>query len=164
MNIIGSFVPLRSESDLMSKDPSSSPKLPCVTLTSRSSDTLLIHHPDILITATALASTPTCLRKPVLSSLIHSSSDVTPALVWGNMLHEIMQSSLVDWTAGLRPWDQKEMDRKIDREVKRGLGDLLKLGVSVNQAKRELQLRASGLKPFHDKYIGNIPKASNHRF
>lgn len=80
------------------------------------------------------------------------------------MLHEIMQSSLVDWTAGLRPWDQKEMDRKIDREVKRGLGDLLKLGVSVNQAKRELQLRASGLKPFHDKYIGSIPKVSILRF
>lgn len=118
----------------------------------------LIHHPDILITATALASTPTCLRKPILSSLIHLTSDVTPALVWGNMLHEIMQSCLIDWTNGSAGWDQQEMDRKIDREVRRGLGDLLRLNVSVDQAKHELGLRAVGLKAFYEKYISDLPK------
>ena len=74
------------------------------------------------------------------------------------MLHEIMQSCLIDWTKGESKWDQREIDDKVDKEVKRGLGDLLRLNVTVDQAKRELKLRAIGLKAFHERYIHNIPR------
>lgn len=55
-------------------------------------------------------------------------------------------------------WDEREIDRKVDNEVRRGLGDLLRLNVSVDQAKRELKLRAIGLKAFRERYIHDIPK------
>ena len=47
---------------------------------------LLILHPDMLLTATALSKAPQCMRKPLLTSLVRSTSDITPALVWGSML------------------------------------------------------------------------------
>ncbi|KAI0339345.1 Dna2-domain-containing protein [Trametopsis cervina] len=162
INVIGTFSPPSHLDPATQASTSTLPlpdALPYITLTSQPTSDLLVLHPDILITATSLSSTPTCLRKPILSTLIHSSSDVTPALVWGNMLHEIMQSCLIDWTHGAAGWDEREMDRKVDQEVKRGLGDLLRLNVTVDQAKRELKIRAVGLKAFQQRYIHDVPKS-----
>ncbi len=88
------------------------------------------------------------------------------------MLPEIMQSCLIDWTRGNEgekgkgkgegeegeEWDERKIDEKVDREVRRGLGDLLRLDVTVDQAKRELKLRAVGLKAFRERYISSLPK------
>ena len=74
------------------------------------------------------------------------------------MIHEVMQSCLIHWTNGATEWDEREMDNKIDEEVKRGLGDLLKLNISVDQAKRELKARAVGLQAFQKRYISDMPK------
>lgn len=62
----------------------------------------LINHPDLLITATALSNAPQCRRKPLLSALVRSSLDVTPALIWGNMVHEVMQICMAE-----QRWDDR---------------------------------------------------------
>lgn len=62
-------------------------------------------------------------------------------------------------------WDVKWMDRKIEEVVRRGLGDLLSLNVNVEQAKREVWARASGLKTFSERYYGKeSPKVRNQRY
>lgn len=156
VNIIGTF----SEATNMTPSTSSAPNVPSITLTSLATSPLLIHHPDILITATALSSTPTCTRKPLLSGMVRSSTDITPALVWGNILHEVMQACMQEGR-----WDVKWMDRKIEDVVRRGLGDLLSLNVNVDQAKREVWARASGLKTFSERYYGTVsPKVQQRRF
>src|SRR5690606_17316242 len=67
----------------------SSTSPPSIEITSQSN--LVILHPDILLTATSLSNAPQCPRKPLLSSLVRASNDTSPALVWGNMLHELIQ-------------------------------------------------------------------------
>ncbi|CAO1628253.1 unnamed protein product [Sympodiomycopsis kandeliae] len=60
-------------------------------------DNLLILHPDILVTATAVCDVPTCVRKPIVKSRINTSSAADKAhepLVMGNMLHEVLQACL----------------------------------------------------------------------
>jgi DNA replication ATP-dependent helicase Dna2 len=74
------------------------------------------------------------------------------------MLHEIIQSCLIDWVKEDAQWDEREIDRKVENEVKRGLDDLFRLNVSVDQAKRELKLRAVGLKTFRERYVHETPK------
>ena len=74
------------------------------------------------------------------------------------MLHEIMQDCLLDWTSGSVKWDERDMETKIEKEVTRGLGDLLRLNISVEQAKKELKERSIGLKAFQQRYISNVPK------
>lgn len=117
----------------------------------------VIHHPDLLITATALSNALQCRRKPLLSALVRSTSDISPALVWGNMLHEVMQSCL---SSG--HWEESWVQNKIDSVVRDGLMELVKLNVTVEDAKREVKFRAKGLQAFAQKYISAAPKVSHH--
>ena len=128
-----------------------------ISITSQSN--LLVLHPDILLTATALSSASQCRRKPLLSSLVHSSSDTTPALVWGSMLHEVIQKCLLE-----QRWDQTFIQRCVDEAVVAGLGDLVKVGLNEDVAQRELQDRATGLKIFQEKYLHNAPKVLDLSF
>ncbi|OBZ77918.1 DNA replication ATP-dependent helicase/nuclease DNA2 [Grifola frondosa] len=143
INVIGDFA----------TSPSTSSSMPISTIVICSKNNLFIHHPDILITATSLSNAPNCARKPLLSNLIRSSSDVTPALVWGNMLHEVMQACLCEGR-----WDERWVDEKISNVVNKGLGELMRIDMGVDQAKIEVKARAKGLKVFAEKYIAQTPK------
>ena len=116
----------------------------------------LIHHHDVLITATALSNTSQCARKPLLSNMVRSTSDVTPALVWGNILHEVMQTCLGD-----NNWDDRRVNSKITEVVKNNLGDLLSINIGAEQAIHEVKARAVGLKTFSQRYIAQEPKVIN---
>lgn len=132
---------------------STSKPMSSIVLTSAPTSPLLIHHPDILVTATALSSTPTCLRRPLLNMLVRNATDVTPALVWGNMLHEVMQTCLREGR-----WDERWIDERIEEVARAGLGDLMRLNVDVDQAKHEVWARAGGLKTFATRYMYDLPK------
>ncbi|KAF8422799.1 DNA replication factor Dna2-domain-containing protein [Boletus edulis BED1] len=122
-----------------------------ITISSR--DNIFIHHPDLLLTATALSNAPHCRRKPLLSSMIRSTSDATPALVWGNMLHEIMQTCLAT-----QQWDEFYVEDLIEDAVMKNLPEIVKIGSDIEEAKRELKLRSRGLKVFSERYIADTPK------
>jgi DNA replication ATP-dependent helicase Dna2 len=160
INVIGTFTrPILTPP--LTPQPSTSyvppPDRPSVTITSKLN--LLILCPDLLVTATALSNANQCLRKPILSSLVHSNAPSAysdgSAMVWGNMLHAVLQESLKD-----DKWDDKSIEEKIDEKVVEGLEDLVRLGVSVQQAKNEVKKRAAGIKAFSEKYVGQTPKVS----
>jgi DNA replication ATP-dependent helicase Dna2 len=115
----------------------------------------LIHHPDVLVTATSIASSTPCLRKPLVTSLLPQSNvnATSQALVWGTMLHEIFQSCLAQGR-----WDDAFISLKTDEIVRAGLVDLVKLDVSVEVAKTEIAKRAKGLQGFSHRFIGTTPK------
>ncbi|KAI6019257.1 Dna2-domain-containing protein [Pisolithus microcarpus] len=118
-----------------------------------SKENLLIHHPDFLLTATALSNAPQCKRKPLLSALVHSTSDTTPSLVWGNILHEVMQTCLL-----ANRWDKAYIDDLIEDIISRNLSELVKIGVTIEEAMREVTLRSKGLRVFSKRYIAEEPK------
>lgn len=144
MNIIGHFA---ADSD------------PTAAITISSKRNLLIVHPDLLLTATSISNAPQCVRRPLLSSLVRSSSDTTAALVWGNMLHEVMQRCL-----SAEHWEESFVDERIDEVVGKGLAELVKIGVNVGDAKREVKARAKGLQGFSKRFIGEVPKVWNSRY
>ncbi|KAI6145369.1 Dna2-domain-containing protein [Pisolithus tinctorius] len=118
-----------------------------------SKENLIIHHPDFLLTATALSNASQCKRKPLLSALVHSSSDVTPSLVWGNTLHEVMQTCLL-----ANRWDKAYIHDLIEDAISRNLSELVKIGVTIEEAIREVTLRSKGLRMFSKRYIAEEPK------
>ncbi|KAJ7459871.1 AAA domain-containing protein [Mycena latifolia] len=125
-----------------------------LSITINSSDNYLILHPDLLLTPSALSSALECRRKPLLSGLVRSSSDTTPALVWGNILHEVMQGCL---SSGR--WEDLWVDAKIDEVIREKISDIAKINLSVEDARHEIKLRAKGLEAFSGKYISDSPKA-----
>lgn len=122
-----------------------------IQITSQSN--FLVLHPDLLITATALSNAPQCRRKPLLSALVRSTLNMTPALLWGNMLHEVMQTCMAQ-----QRWDECFIDGHIEEIVKKNLADLVKINVGIDEAKREVKSRAKGLRVFSERYIAEIPK------
>ncbi|KAJ7095853.1 DNA replication factor Dna2-domain-containing protein [Mycena belliarum] len=138
VNVLGSF--MLSDSSTLS-------------IAVSSSDNYLILHPDLLLTPSALSSALECRRKPLLSGLVRSSSDCTPALVWGNILHEVMQTCL---SSGR--WEDIWVDEKIEEVIREKISDIAKINLSVEDARREIKLRAKGLKAFSQRYISDFPK------
>lgn len=113
----------------------------------------LVHHPDLLITATALSNAPQCRRKPLLSALVRSTLDITPSLLWGNMLHEVMQTCMAE-----QRWDKHFIERNTEDVIKKNLAELVKINVSIDEAKREVKARSKGLRVFSERYIAETPK------
>ncbi|KAF8154731.1 AAA domain-containing protein [Crassisporium funariophilum] len=145
LNVLGAFAnPGPSTSSSLSKR--------FISITTQSN--LLILHPDVLLTATALSNAPQCRRKPLLTAMVRSTSDITPALIWGSMLHEVMQRCLQE-----ERWGQNEIDGFIEEAVSGGLAELVKLGISEEVATREMKERSKGLSIFKDRFLGDVPKA-----
>ncbi len=113
-------------------------------------------HPDTLLTATSISNTTQCIRRPLLSLLLHSLSDVSPALIWGNILHDVMQKCLA-----ARRWDDVYLEDLIDKGVQASLNELIKINVGIDEAKVEIRKRAMGLKSFGKRFITEEPNVCN---
>ncbi|KAJ4485710.1 DNA replication factor Dna2-domain-containing protein [Lentinula aciculospora] len=151
VNVIGTFTPLlQSSSSIIS------------SIIISSKHNLLILHPDLLLTATAVSTAAQCRRRPLLSNMIRSSSDVSPALVWGHILHTVVQACL-----SARCWNDRWLQEKIDEVVRENLVDLVRINVNVETAISEVKARAKGVQSFFNRYMSETPKAdailSNNR-
>ncbi|KAF5366926.1 hypothetical protein D9757_010828 [Collybiopsis confluens] len=144
INVIGTFE---------SHSQSSSSLTSSIVISSKQN--LLIHHPDLLITTTAVSTAASCRRRPILSSLIRSSNDVSPALVWGHILHTVVQACLSEHC-----WTDQWLNAKIDEVVRENLADLVRIRVNVETAVREVKSRAKGVQSFFDKYMSATPKSN----
>ena len=71
------------------------------------------------------------------------------------MLHEVVQMCFSDGD-----WSETGVDKKIEGVVGKGLEDLLSINVPIDQARREVKLRARGLKTFSERYIAQEPKVN----
>lgn len=69
------------------------------------------------------------------------------------MLHEIMQTCLAT-----QQWDEFYVEDLIENAVMKNLPEIVKLGTTIEEAKREVKLRSKGLKVFSERYIAQAPK------
>ncbi|TFK23313.1 Dna2-domain-containing protein [Coprinopsis marcescibilis] len=130
---------------------STSSSTPQICISSQSN--MLVLHPDILLTATALSNAPQCRRKPMLSSLVRASNDISPAMVWGNMLHEVMQRCLLQ-----DRWEEPWIHEQIDDVLLDGLDSLLVLGIGETTARATMRDKAQSFPKFRARYISDAPK------
>jgi CRISPR/Cas system-associated exonuclease Cas4 (RecB family) len=68
--------------------------------------------------------------------------------LYGNLLHAILERALSDGR-----WDDAELDAKANEVVRERMDELLRVDVDVPQARRELKIRARGLRGFADRYL-----------
>jgi len=79
-------------------------------------------------------------RKPLLSALVRSTLDITLSLLWGNMLHKVMQTCMTE-----QRWDGRFIEEYTEEIIKKNLAELVKINVSIDEAKREVKVRSKGL-------------------
>jgi DNA replication ATP-dependent helicase Dna2 len=56
----------------------------------------IILNPDILVSATTVADTVSCMRKAALQERVKATGDFSKAMVYGNVLHSLLQSALTE--------------------------------------------------------------------
>ncbi|PWN96830.1 Dna2-domain-containing protein [Tilletiopsis washingtonensis] len=127
-------------------------------------DNLLILHPDVLLSATAISGTSTCTRKPLVQALLRSSAaddgGSTEALVMGAMLHAVLQACLtgqgLPW-AGLPPTNFARgfVEQQVHAHVAAHLEDIVGAGLETGRAAQQLMESAAPFGQFAQLYLAH---------
>ncbi|RWA07722.1 hypothetical protein EKO27_g7386 [Xylaria grammica] len=117
------------------------------------SQNMLILHPDQLISATVVADSFTCMRRSVLQDRVKATSDKTPPLVYGTLLHEIFQEALL-----ANNWTSEFLDAIIGKITEKHMEDLYTIKVATNDARNHLQSKMPELKAWAKTFVSAFPK------
>ncbi|KAF7732134.1 Tripartite DNA replication factor [Apophysomyces ossiformis] len=113
----------------------------------------LVVHPDYLVSCTTVAESVFCRRKSVLQQKIKSLGDYSEPLVYGDIMHRVLQDALISGdfsVAGIRD--------AIQRMVMDSLDALYAIGQTETTAIHSLSERIRDIKSFGDIYVGSEPK------
>lgn len=114
---------------------------------------LLILHPDQLISATVVADSFGCMRRAVLQDRVKATSEASPPLVYGTILHEIFQEALLANT-----WDLRSLSRIIETITEKHLEDLYKIKVGMAVAREHLQSKMTELSYWAKSFVSSRPQ------
>ncbi|KAJ3168668.1 Tripartite DNA replication factor [Geranomyces variabilis] len=118
-----------------------------------SKPTLVTLHPDCLISATSLSESFGCLRKAILQDRVRSQGDITPPLVYGKMMHCLLQTCLK-----ANDFSTARIEREIEGLVLNGIEDLHAIGEDEAMAKAHLAQFVPGLRAWAAVFVGPAPK------
>ena len=116
---------------------------------------MLILHPDQLISATVVADSFGCMRRAVLQDRVKATSEASPPLVYGTMLHEIFQEALL-----ANAWDLPFLSKVIDRIAEKHVEDLYTIKVGISSAKEHLQSKMIELSYWAKAFVSPQPNVS----
>lgn len=109
----------------------------------------LILHPDTLISGTVVSDSVACLRRSVLSTRIKSIGDRNTSLLYGNMLHQLFQSALLN---------EQTLEDLIKAVVKDHVEDLWCLGETEAVAVAHLRETVPKFIEWMDRFLGSQPR------
>ncbi|KAL6873006.1 DNA replication factor Dna2 domain-containing protein [Trichoderma novae-zelandiae] len=115
---------------------------------------LLILHPDQLISATVVADSFGCMRRAVLQDRVKATSEASPPLVYGTMLHEIFQEALL-----ANDFDLAFLSKLIDKNIEKHIEDLYTIKVGTAAAKEHLQSKMTELSYWARSFVAPQPQA-----
>ncbi|OWZ43190.1 DNA replication ATP-dependent helicase Dna2 [Cryptococcus neoformans C23] len=127
-----------------------------ISVTFKDPSTFLIHHPDLMITMTSIANAMPCPRKPIIQSLIRTPGPPTKPLLYGTLLHSLLQGALLQ-----QDFDAGGTFRRLDAELKK---DEIKLDIwstdmGILDVREEVGVKAGrGFEVFGERYITKDPK------
>ena len=114
---------------------------------------ILILHPDQLISATVVADSFTCMRRSVLQDRVKATSEKTPPLVYGTLLHEIFQEALLanDWSSGF-------LASVICKITEKHVEDLYIIKIAIADARNHLRSKMPELQAWAKTFVSAFPK------
>lgn len=138
---------------------------------SYSSNNLLILHPDTLISATRASDAHFCRRKAVVQEKVRSSSESSPALVYGNLLHELFEGCFLamaepsDATVEEKVAEAFSLQRReaeIDKLLKipKNIESLFTIHIELDEARNHLREKSTTFSEFAKQFVGQRPKVS----
>jgi len=95
------------------------------------------------------------MRRAVLQDRVKATSEPTPPLIYGTMLHEIFQDALL-----ANQWDLPFLSKIIDKIVEKHVEDLYTIKVGLPTAKEHLQSKMMELSYWAKSFVSENPNVS----
>ncbi|KAI6784248.1 DNA replication ATP-dependent helicase/nuclease-like protein [Emericellopsis cladophorae] len=115
-------------------------------------ENLLILHPDQLISSTVVADSFGCMRRAVLQDRVKATSEASPPLVYGTMLHEIFQDALL-----ANQWDRLFLYKVIQQTCEKHVEDLYTINVSIEVAREHLNSKMDEVTQWASAFVTSNP-------
>jgi len=116
---------------------------------------MLILHPDHLISSTVVADSFGCTRRAVLQDRVKATSDASPPLVYGTILHEIFQAAML-----ANRWDTEWLSGLIESVAIRHIEDLYTIQLQMPQAVEYLRSKMPELQSWAELFVSSQPNVS----
>lgn len=113
----------------------------------------MILHPDQLVSATVVADSFGCTRRAVLQDRVKATSEASPPLVYGTMLHEIFQEALL-----ANRFDLGYLSELIDKNIEKHIEDLYTIKMGIADAKEHLQSKMTELSYWAKSFVSSQPQ------
>ncbi|PTB54017.1 hypothetical protein M431DRAFT_86646 [Trichoderma harzianum CBS 226.95] len=110
--------------------------------------------PEKLVSATVVADSFGCMRRAVLQDRVKATSEASPPLVYGTMLHEIFQAALL-----ANNFDLPFLSQLIDKNIEKHIEDLYTIKVGIAAAKEHLQSKMTELSYWARSFVASQPQA-----
>lgn len=115
---------------------------------------LLILHPDHLISATVVADSFGCVRRAVLQDRVKTTSQSTPPLLYGQVLHELFQEAM-----RANRWDLDFLKDTTERILPRHFEVLVDIGLNLNQAREHLHSKLPEMRSWAEIFVRAEPRS-----
>ncbi|KAL1839380.1 hypothetical protein VTJ49DRAFT_1582 [Mycothermus thermophilus] len=114
---------------------------------------ILILHPDQLVSSTVVADSFTCMRRAVLQDRVKATSEATPPLVYGTILHEVFQEALM-----ANRWDSAFLGSVINKTLQKHIEDLYVIRETVEKAQAHVMSKMPELTSWAQAFVAATPK------
>ncbi|EPS40726.1 hypothetical protein H072_5379 [Dactylellina haptotyla CBS 200.50] len=123
---------------------------------------MLILHPDILLSATAVADSFDCIRLATLKERVKAISDASEWSVYGNILHELFQAAL-----SANDFSSAFLEKEINRILSAQMQNLYAVRVTPGTAMDHLRTKLPPLQEWAKSFVSARPQhdaiAKGHR-
>ncbi|BEI94616.1 uncharacterized protein CcaverHIS019_0701880 [Cutaneotrichosporon cavernicola] len=131
-----------------------------IAITFKDTSSYLVAHPDILVTMTSIANAMPCTRRPLLNQLVRLPEPVSKPIVYGTILHGLLQESLREGT-----FDPAATRRRVTTDLATD-GRRLEVwgaGLDPGSVAEDLGRRAEdAFASFGRRWVGASPKAEGN--
>lgn len=114
---------------------------------------LLILHPDQLISNTVVSDSFGCMRRAVLQDRVKATSEASPPLVYGKLLHEVFQEALLE-----NRWDLPFLAQVIKSIAEKHVEDLYTIKVGIPAAREHMESKMGELSCWAKAFVSSNPK------
>ncbi|ORY35636.1 putative DNA replication helicase dna2 [Naematelia encephala] len=128
---------------------------PAICITFKDPATYLIHHPDLMLTMTSIANAMPCPRRPLLQALIKPAAPVSKSMLYGTILHELLQAALSEQSFGGQE-TRRRLKESLTKESRRL--EVWGSGLGEEDVNIEVGVKAvEGFETFERKWVGPSP-------
>ncbi|KAF4124374.1 DNA replication ATP-dependent helicase Dna2 [Geosmithia morbida] len=106
-----------------------------------------------LVSSTVIADSFSCMRRAVLQERVKASSDATPPLIYGTILHEIFQEALL-----ANKWNRPFLSKLIVKITENHVEDLYMIKVSMALAREHLESKMAELSHWASAFVASEPR------